>query len=705
MTIRFYKSAAFVLKLAGVSFLGAGLPANVILGGELRLAPGTPILVDAGEAAPVLRAVRDLQRDLKRVLGADSPIIHEPDEAGPTPLIVVTGTGARTARWREASLAGEEAHALRARGNALVLQGADARGTIYAIYEFSDRFLDIPPLWYWIGFQPPPKASVDLPADFALRFASPSIRYRTWFPNDTDMLHPWLDESPEHYEAMFEALLRLKFNVLDVDYISDLPKPSRGLRWARTCRDRGIMATSTHTAPFGIRWSPGWEPYWRLVRHQEPPAMLLANEAKFWEFWRYFIELAQRERIEMLWQIAFRGDFDKKMSLTFPDAPIAPKTSAALVERMLRDQIAFLEKVTGQERLPKRAVMFEEVVQYYADGTLTPPSDPSLVWTFGNDKFTMIPYKGQLQRRPPAGQPVGFYFNLQYTAVGSHLVEAQSPRKLHQALKLVRDRASGTLGELMLNVGNIRDFPLGLSAAAALAWDFDSFDPAMLTRDYCARYFGREQAQAAARIYQGLFDAYWEPHAPEPYAPIARQYLFTDLKTARYIEAVLKIISQGVYDGNPIKHPYWQGSVAPRFLDAADQLSAILAGNEKMIARLDALKAECETCAAALAPGARARFNSTVLTPVAFLLASNRLLNGLIGAARMLPDRPAVTVKLAGARREADAVLAILKAGDAGEFSHWHERAGQYGFRARDYAAEIDALLAHKPIGHGLGKP
>jgi hypothetical protein len=344
-------------------------------------------------------------------------------------------------------------------------------------------------------------------------------------------------------------------------------------------------------------------------------------------------------------------------------------------------------------------------VQYYADGALTPPPDPSLVWTFGNDKFTMIPCKGQLQRRPPAGQPVGFYFNLQYTAVGSHLAEAQSPRKLQQVLRLVRDRAAGPLGELMINVGNIRDFPLGISAAGALAWNFGAFDPGAFTEDFCARYFGRAQARTAARIYQGLFDAYWEPHAPEPHAPVDRQYLFTDLKTARYIEAVLKIISQGVYDGNPIKHAYWQGSVDPAFLGAADQLSAIFAGNGRMIARLAALQAECETCAAALDPAARERFNSTVLTPVAFLLTSSRLLNGLIDAARLLPDRPAVAVKLAGAAREADVLLAILKAGDAGEFSRWHERAGKYGFRARDYAAEIDTLLAHGLIGRGRDGP
>jgi hypothetical protein len=702
MIMRFSKSAGFVFRLAVAFIFGAGLLANIILSDEIRLTPGTPILVDAGEPAPVLRALRDLQRDLKTVLGMDSPIIHEPGAAKQKPMIVVTSTGAQTSRWRDSSLNGAEAHLLKTQGNAIVLHGSDARGTIYAIYEFSDRFLHIPPLWYWMGLRPSRMPAVTVPADFTLRFDSPSIRYRTWFPNDTDMLHPWLDESPAHYEAMFESLLRLKFNVLDVDYISDLPKPSRGLRWARTCRDRGIMVTSTHTAPFGIRWMPGWEPYWRLVRNQEPPAMLLENEGKFWEFWRYFIELAKRERIEMLWQIAFRGDFDKKMSLTFPDAPTDEKELASLVERILRDQIIFLKNSMGNGHLPMRSVLFEEVGQYYSDGTLTPPVDPSLVWTFGNDKTTMMPYEGQLKRRPPDGQPVGFYFNLQYTAIGSHLVEAQSPEKFQQVLALVRNRAGAPLGELMINVGNIRDFPLGISASGSIAWDFDGFAPAAFIEDYCTRYFGRAQAPSVDRIYQDLFDAYWESHAPESYAPVKRQYLFTDLKTARYIEAVLTLLSQGVYDGNPIKHPYWQGSVDPQFLGAPDQLSAILASNETMIARLDALKAKCEACAAALDAGGRERFNSTVLMPVAFLRASNRLLNGLIRAAQMLPDHPAVATKLAEAKREANRVVAILNAGDTGEFSRWHQRAGKYGFRARDYATEIDTLLARGTGGQKL---
>lgn len=114
------------------------------------------MVADPSEPGSVLRAVEDLQRDLERVLGKKSPPLGKlpADEGRPT--IVVTCGESTTAAVRDAALRGAEAHAVFVRGNRIVLQGADPRGTIYS---FSDQFLDVTPCWFGAEWKPTPWSS------------------------------------------------------------------------------------------------------------------------------------------------------------------------------------------------------------------------------------------------------------------------------------------------------------------------------------------------------------------------------------------------------------------------------------------------------------------------------------------------------------------------------------------------------------------
>src|SRR5690606_34592319 len=92
---------------------------------------------------------------------------------------------------------------------------ADMRGTIYAIYTFSESFLGVKPLWRWTSESPSRKRQVSVPAQFHQMIPSPSVKYRAWFPNDRDLLDPWQQRSEENYEALYETMLRLKMNTLE----------------------------------------------------------------------------------------------------------------------------------------------------------------------------------------------------------------------------------------------------------------------------------------------------------------------------------------------------------------------------------------------------------------------------------------------------------------------------------------------------------
>lgn len=300
---------------------------------EFALPPGTPILVDSAEAEPIHAAIQDLQRDLQKVIGAKSEIVSRSSEIATRAAIVVTCKGPETARFRTPSLADAESHELRAEGNhstpRIVLQGSDMRGTIYAIYEFSKAYLNVPPLWYWSSWQPQQISHIAFPASLKMRFAAPEMRYRVWFPNDEDMLASWMKLSTDNFKALFETLLRLKYNTLNVSTISEYGGiPNKGLRWARECKRRGIIVTFTHHAPFGADIGD-WKNYWPQVIGGTPPELEFSTTgeltpmliSKLEEFWKYYIRLAQREGFEVIETIVFRGHFDHPYWNVFRNAP------------------------------------------------------------------------------------------------------------------------------------------------------------------------------------------------------------------------------------------------------------------------------------------------------------------------------------------------------------------------------------------------
>ncbi len=73
----------------------------------------------------------------------------------------------------------------------VLLTGADMRGTIYSVYEFSERFLGTDPLYYWTDREPARRTSIGIPARYEKAFPAPVFKYRGFFINDEDLLTGW----------------------------------------------------------------------------------------------------------------------------------------------------------------------------------------------------------------------------------------------------------------------------------------------------------------------------------------------------------------------------------------------------------------------------------------------------------------------------------------------------------------------------------
>jgi hypothetical protein len=674
---------------------------------RFHLPPGVPILLDPSEAGPVQVAVQDLQRDLEKVLGADSPVVTSDSSVAGRPAIVVTCVGPATAKYRDATLRAWESHELRAEGTSreprFVLEGADTRGTIYAIYEFSADYLNVPPLWYWSSWQPHGLETISFPSSLDVRFRSPDVPYRVWFPNDEDLIADWMKRSADNFNAVFETLLRLKYNTLNVDHISDYGgQPNQGLEWARECKRRGIVVAFTHYTPFGADIGD-WNNYWTQVAHRQPPPLafssgrapnpLLASELK--EFWSHYIELAQREGFEVVETIGFRGHGDRPFWDAFSGAPATDGQRAEIINRLMRFQFALLKRTWNRQFGPLplcRTIFYSEVSEFLAKGYLKPPAERGLVWNFSNQQRDHYPnadvmaYDSGRYRH----NPVGFYMNLQFYRTGAHLAAGEGPWKQELDNRIVSEKAGrGNYIISEFNVGNVREFLMEISVGGDLLWDLDSYISGSRTIDgavenFSTRYFGKGFAAQVAGLYRDYYNAFWQPRSPDFPGGFSRQYIFQDLRYARMAEDLLAQLATRSYKQNQFdSRPPTFYSIVPAE-GATSELSALLSGTGAAVNRLDRIVSSCLSLWPQLPREDQAFFGDDMCLQAQFMLDCNLLIQGLGRAMTSLgqDDATAVVEHLEQAKDALEKARASLNQRIQGlHFAGWYARENKFGIQ------------------------
>ncbi len=660
-----------------------GCSPSAEMDGPIVLEPGVPIFVDPAEPGPVHRAVKDLQRDLELVLGAPSPIVHSLSDTEGQNAIIVTGTGLLSAGFRDPSLQGAEAHQVNVKTmgdtSHVVLQGTDMRGTIYAVYTFSERFLNIPPLWFWASWQHEHMSTVDVSADTKLVFREPYVKWRAWFPNDRDLFSPWQDRAPENYEAFLETMLRLKMNTLEGRLMDGeaFDKPFTAGREARAARDRGLINTGHHIFTFGssIR---DWDLYWKKIRKQEPPRTSINNVDALKSFWRYHIETSIRAGMDVIWLIGFRGNRDIPFWAFYEDSPETDAERGAVIERMMNEQVRLLKEVTGDATPPMRTTLYSEKSLLFAAGHLRPPSDPSLIWNFVAARRDHFPAADLRNMDVPPDRPIGYYMNFQFTSSGSHLAQGEGPWKMERNFRYVDGKNPRPLEFSVVNAGNIREFVMTMSANAAMLWDFQAYDTDEFMMAFCSQYFGSEHAHEVASLYRDFFDSYWQQKRPD-LDGFKRQYIFQDMRYARAIEQITGHFSSG-YKPNPLQDqgfstPGEYFRIVPQDSGTENQLEAIVKGTDASIARLKQVVARADRTYEVLPPSRRVFFNDNLRVQARFMLHLNETLNAVTRAFMTLETGAGeLTASLIDqAASNLKATRRALDEAEHSKFTHWYD--------------------------------
>lgn len=651
----------------------------------LQLKPGVPVVVDPSEPASVQRAAADLRRDLAWVLGMPSPQLDRLPADPAAPAIVISCTGPATAALRDPALTGVESHAISVHGNRVLLQGAGARGAIYAIYSFSDRFLDVPPWWFWADWKPERRASVDVPRATQLHWPSPQVAWRAWFPNDTDLLTPWIQKDyATHWNLLVETMLRLKLNMVDIGELSE-----NATRKAQIPRERGLALTTTHMAPFGASLR-NWAKFWAARGTSPAPALTLANGEALEQFWEAHIRLILRENLEMVWMIGFRGDGDKGFHKTFSDAPADAASRAKVVGDMMRRQVALLKRVTGHPHPPMRTVLYDECSDYLAAGLLQPPDEPSLIWNFVNARRDHFPAEDVRLYRAPPGRLLGYYFNAQFTETGSHLADGEGPWKMEQNFRLVRQSGPDLVFSI-INSGNTREFPLTLAAHARMMWDFDRYNSETFVEEFCRRYWGPECGGAVAQLYRDYFAAYWQQRsAGLPH--FARQYIFQDLRLARAARELMRA-ADGKVDGKPVLDDRGVGyyRIVPADNGAATEVDAVIAGCATAAERFQSVANRCAALEPRLPAQGRAFFDQSLHLQARFMAAASRCAVAAAQAAKVVAIPEDYRRWMRQAKTAADEMERALARSTVGGFAAWYEP--ESIFKLRETQDMIDRRL------------
>ncbi|CAM5268954.1 hypothetical protein SAURM35S_05630 [Streptomyces aurantiogriseus] len=476
------------------------------------------VFVDAADDAAVVRAAGDLQADVERVGGVRPALRHTlPERAAG--LVVVGTIGASDVvdrlvaqgrldvsrvkgRW-EASVTQVVDRPLPGVDRALVIAGSDRRGTVYGVYDTSER-IGVSPWYWWADVPVEHRDTVTVPAGPLKRY-EPSVRYRGVFVNDEQNLTTWSHRTqepdknigPRTYERIFELLLRLKANYLwpAMHPYSDFFNKHR--ENPELAERYGIVVGSSHPEALlrnGVHeWAP-WAEEHRGADGSVPVYDYTVNPGVISDYWR--ARARQNAAYESSWTLGMRGLHDSALETKY--ATTIPE-KVAVMNDIIADQRRILAEEVGAAAEPQIFIPYKEVLELYNAGVRV-PEDVTLIWPDDNH--------GNMRQLPDAAERAraggnGIYYHLSYWGrPRSYLwLDTTQLAKVWQELRRVYEHGADRMW--IFNVGDVKSIETGLSFCMDMAWDVDRWhadDVEDFLAEWAGRQFGRRHAREIAEI-------------------------------------------------------------------------------------------------------------------------------------------------------------------------------------------------------------
>jgi hypothetical protein len=460
-----------------------------------------PIVVAAGEPEYVRLAAEDLASDVAKITGRRPDVV--PAGAAPDGPCVMIATKAGGA-W--------ESYRVEARGSRLVIEGGDARGTMFGVYAFAARYLQVDPLWYWSGREPAKRTELTWPSVLIVA-ASPAFKFRGWFINDEDLLTFWKPGGKralpykfysnmmhrETLRAVAEALVRSRYNlVIPASFIDILNPEEEAL--AQECARRGLFLTMHHQEPLGVSaWT--FLNYWK-ARGRELKYSYVSQPEEIREVWRVYAK-KWAQYPDVIWQLGLRGKGDRPMWQADDKTPQSDADRGRIISEAMADQVRILDEVCPRRPRLLSTTLWAEGSLLNQKGFLKIPEGTIIVFA---DNSPGWKWQRDFYETPrSAKNTYGVYYHHALIGCGPHLAQAVPPRKTCELLREAEQK--GAAEYVILNVSNIREFVLGISATSELTWRLSAFEPDAWLNTWVDERFSTKRGEIAS-AYRTYFNAY-----------------------------------------------------------------------------------------------------------------------------------------------------------------------------------------------------
>ena len=502
------------------------------------------ILVDSADWAGVIRAAKDLGDDVGKVTGKASEVVTaDKIEKGS----VVVGTIGKS-KLIDGLIADKKIDVSKIKGQwesfliqtvdgSLVVAGSDKRGTIFGIYDISEK-IGVSP-WYWWADVPAKRhdSLFIVPGTFVQ--GPPKVKYRGIFINDEEpAFGPWSRAkfggiNSKMYVHMFELILRLKGNYLwpamwGKAFNEDDPENPR------LADEYGIVMGTSHHEPM-MRNQEEWT---KRNRNRQLGAWNYnTNKENLYNFWKEGI--TRNAKYDNLVTIGMRGDGDEPMG----GRGSKMEDNIKILTDVIKDQRSLIEEAYGKpaSEVPQMWAIYKEVQDYYDSG-MRVPDDVIILWcddNWGNVRRLPTPE----ERKRSGG--AGMYYHVDYVG-GPHSyrwLNVSPVPKLWEQLNLTYRWGADKLW--ILNTGDLKPMEIPIDFVLKFA-----YDPDAITEDKIGEYmvnwateqFGPEYAEEIADIVSkyAKYNAWRKPEILD-----ANTYsVVNDREADGVVEAWLKLVDR-----------------------------------------------------------------------------------------------------------------------------------------------------------------
>lgn len=471
----------------------------------------SPIYLDGSEWTGVVNAAKNLGDDIRKVSGTASSVV-----IGGSPVAgsIIVGTIGKSKlidklikdkKIDVSRIRGQwESYIIQTVGSNLIIAGSDKRGTIYGIYDVSEK-IGVSP-WYWWADVPvqPNKTLIVKPGKYIQE--SPKVKYRGIFLNDeAPALTNWVKNSfgtdygnHKFYGHVFELILRLRANYLwpamwSWAFYQDDPQNSV------LANEMGVVIGTSHHEPMARNHQE-----WSRKRKEYGAWNYSTNQKVLDNFFREGIERVKGT--EDLVTIGMRGDGDE---------PMSEKSNVGLLETIVKNQRKIIEDVTKKpaKETPQVWALYKEVLDYYEAGMRVPDDVIMLLCDDNWGNVRRLP--NEKERKHKGGW--GMYYHVDYVGAPRNYkwLNVSPIQNIWEQMQLTYDYGVDKLW--VLNVGDLKPMEYPMTLFLDMAWDPEKFTVNNLlthTRQFCAQQFGEAQADEAMRILN-LYSKYAGRVTPE----------------------------------------------------------------------------------------------------------------------------------------------------------------------------------------------